>query len=261
MYNIRSVCSTLCALFGVPPLTDAPAMDEVLDLLPGSRADRVFMYNPDAVAWWVWEKYRPLFDPAAETDPLVLRMGSVMPSVTPVCFASMYSGLMPAEHGIRSYTKPVLTVDTIFDALIAKGLKPAICSTGTDSISLIFKNREMDYFIFDTPDEVNAKAAELIRADRHDLIVAYNGNYDTVMHGHGPQAEESLAALSHNAASFLSLCRTAGEAWADKRWAAAFATDHGCHTLPDGRGTHGSDLEEDMNVVHLWTTGERVRGI
>ena len=119
----------------------------------------------------------------------------------------------------------------------------------------------MDYFIFDTHDEVNAKAAELIRADRHDLIVAYNGNFDTVMHGHGPESEESLAALSHNTASFLSLCRTAKEAWAGKSWAAAFATDHGCHTLPDGRGTHGSDLAKDMNVVHLWTSAERTRGL
>ena len=258
MYNIRSVCSTLCAMFGVPALTDAPAMEEALDLLPGRRADRVLMYNPDAVAWWIFEKYRPLFDPAFETDPLVLRMESVMPSVTPVCFATMYSGLMPAEHGIRSYTKPVLTVDTVFDALIEGGLKPAICSTGTDSISLIFKNREMDYFIFDTPDEVNDKAEELIRADRHDLIVAYNGNYDGTMHEHGPEDAQSLAALSHNTAAFRRLTGAAGEAWKDRSWAAAFATDHGCHTLPDGRGTHGSDLEEDMNVVLLWTGGTRM---
>ena len=256
MYNIRSVCSTLCALFGVPPLTDAPAMDEVLDLLPGSRADRVFMYNPDAVAWWVYEKYRPLFAPALETGPVTLRMESVMPTVTPVCFASMYSGLMPAEHGIRSYTKPVLTVDTIFDALIAKGLKPAICSTGTDSISLIFKNREMDYFIFDTHDQVNEKVEELIREDRHDLIVAYNGNYDSSMHGHGPEGAESLNALAHNIESYRRLTEAAAAGWKGKKWATAFAPDHGCHEIDGGFGSHGLDMDEDMFVVHFWKSGK-----
>ena len=133
MFNIRSVCPTLAAMFGITPFTDAPVMEEVLSLLKNRRADRVLMYNPDAVAWWIFEKYRDLLTPALEMDPLVLRMGSVMPSVTPVCFASMYSGLMPQDHGILSYTKPVLTVTTLFDAMIEKGLKPAVCSTGTSS--------------------------------------------------------------------------------------------------------------------------------
>ena len=256
MYNIRSVCSTLASLFGIPPLTEAPVMGEVSGLLPEGRADRVLMYNPDAVAWWIFEKYPPLFDDAFAPDPIVLRMESVMPSVTPVCFASMYSGLMPADHGIQSYVKPTLAARTIFDALIDAGKRPAICSTGTDSISLIFRGREMDYFIFDTPQEVNDKAEELIRAGEHDLIVAYNGNYDGSMHRCGPEGEESLAALKHNTAAYRRLCEAAADAWAGKRWAAAFAPDHGCHELPDGRGSHGEDRPEDMNVVHLWTAAK-----
>ncbi len=262
MYNIRSVCPTVAAMFGIAPFTDAPVMEEVLSMLPeqpaeNRRTDRVLMYNPDAVAWWIFEKYRELLTPALEMDPLVLRMGSVMPSVTPVCFASMYSGLMPQNHGILSYTKPVLTVTTLFDAMIGRGLKPAICSTGTDSISMIFRNRDMDYFIFDTPDEVNDKVEELIRADRHDLIVAYNGNYDSTMHRCGPEGAESLEALASNAASWRRLCGAAEEAWRGKNWASAFATDHGCHRLPDGRGSHGEDIPEDMNVVHMWRCGRR----
>lgn len=255
MYNIRSVCPTAAVLLGIAPFTDAPAMEEVLDLVPGRRAERILLYNPDAVAWWIFEKYRDLLAPALGMDPLVLRMESVMPSVTPVCFASMYSGLMPKDHGIRSYTKPVLTVKTLFDAMIGKGLKPAICSTGTDSVSMIFKNRDMDYFIFDTPEEVNDKAEELIRTDRHDLIAVYNGNYDGTMHRCGPEGEESLAALAMNAASWKLLCSAAAEAWAGRSWVSAFATDHGCHALPDGRGSHGEDRAEDMNVVHMWRAG------
>ena len=259
MYNIRSVCSTAAVLLGLEPFTDAPVMDEVVSLLPENganpRAERILMYNPDAVAWWIFEKYRDLLAPALSMDPLVLTMESVMPSVTPVCFASMYSGLMPADHGIRRYTTPVLTVKTLFDAMIEAGLKPAVCSTGTDSISMIFRNRDMDYFIFDTPEEVNDKAEELIRADRHHLIVAYNGNYDGSMHRVGPEGGDALAALSANAAAWKRLCGAAEEAWAERRWVSAFATDHGCHPLPDGRGSHGEDRPEDMNVVHMWRSG------
>lgn len=259
MYCIRNVAPTLAALFGLAPFTDAQPMEEVRSLVKNGRAERVLMYNPDAVAWWIYEKYAPRFAPAMETNPLVLNMRSVMPSVTPVCFASMYTGLMPEDHGIQSYTKPVLRVKTIFDALLGAGLKPAICSTGTDSVSVIFQEREMDYFLFDTPEEVNAKAEELIRADRHDLVVAYNGNYDGTMHRWGPEAEESLAALSMNAESYRRLCGAAKEAWAGKSWAAAFATDHGCHEIDGGCGSHGLDMPEDMQVVHLWTSGERMR--
>ena len=182
-----------------------------------------------------------------------------MPSVTPVCFGTMYTGATPDVHGIRSYTKPTLTVKTLFDAMIEAGLKPAICSTGTDSISLIFKNRDMDYFIFDTPEEVNDKAEALIRENRHHLIVAYNGNYDSTMHRCGPENEESLRALAENAAAWRRLCLAASEGWGGLNWVSAFATDHGCHTLPDGRGSHGEDREEDMNVVHLWTCSESVK--
>ena len=252
MYNIRSVCPTVAAMFGIAPFTDAPAMDEVRGLVPGGRSDRVLLYNPDAVAWWLFEKYRGLFAPSLEPDPLILRMESVMPSVTPVCFASMYTGLMPAEHGIRAYVKPVLTVKTLFDSMIGAGLRPAICSTAGDSISKIFLEREMDYFIFDTPEEVNDKAEELIRADRHDLITVYNGDYDTTMHGHGPEAAESLEALSRNAAVYRRLTDAAGEAWSGKKWISAFAPDHGCHEIDGGFGSHGLDMEEDMFVVHLW---------
>ena len=254
MYNIRTIAPTIASLLNIPRFTDAGPIPEVIGKTGGS-ADRVLMYNPDAVAWWIFEKYRDLFTPVLE-DSLVLQMESVMPSVTPVCFASIYSGLMPENHGIRSYTKPVLTCETIFDALIKAGKKPVICSTGTDSISMIFRERDMEYYIFNTHDEVNAKAEELIRLNRHDLIVVYNGNYDGTMHRYGPEADESLDALRHNVAAYRHLSSIAEEAWggAGLKYASAFVTDHGCHEIDGQCGSHGLDMPEDMNVVHLWKT-------
>lgn len=257
MNRITKVAPTIAALLGVPKFTEESAMDEVSALADGGRVDRVLMYNPDAVAWWIFEKYNELFAEDLELDPLVLKMESVMPSVTPVCFASIYSGLMPDDHGIRSYTKPVLTCETVFDALIKAGLKPAICSTGTDSISMIFKERAMDYYIVDTPDQANEKAIELMRENRHDLIVVYNGNYDGEMHGCGPEGEPAIEALKHNTASYRRLYETAKAEWGGRglKFAAAFATDHGCHEIDGKRGSHGLDMIEDMHVVHMWKIG------
>ena len=55
---------------------------------------------------------------------LTLPLQTVMPSVTPVCFATMYTGAQPEVHGIQSYTKPVVKTDSVFDVLIRNGKKP-----------------------------------------------------------------------------------------------------------------------------------------
>ena len=220
--------------------------------LGGKPVDRVVLYNPDAVALWVYQKYTSMFTDAALCSDVALPMLSVMPSVTPVCFASMYSGVMPDVHGIKKYEKPVLTVNTIFDSFIKAGKKAAIVSTDRDSISMIFLNRDMEYFIYDTPEEVNEKALSLIEEDRFDLIVIYNGNYDGTMHKHGPEAPESLAALEMNVAFYSELIEKINREWKNHSVFYGFCPDHGCHEIDGGCGSHGLDMEEDMNVIHFY---------
>ena len=148
-FCITQVASTVDALLEVPchggmapPLV--PVLQEAAHSFSGP-CDRVFLYNPDAIAQWIYAGHRPLFAPLEVRADLGLGMLSVYPPVTPACFASMYSGLQPAVHGIQSYVKPVLTVDTIFDDLPQAGRQAAIVSTEGDSISLIFG------VIFETP--------------------------------------------------------------------------------------------------------------
>lgn len=220
--------------------------------LGGRTVERALLYNPDAIAMWLYQKYTPLFQEVIQNSCVTLPVYSVMPSVTPVCFASMYSGLQPADHGIQAYVKPVLQVKTLFDMAIASGHKPVIISTEGDSISKIFLDRDMDYIICKTPDECNAHALEVIARDEHDIIVVYNGNFDAQMHRSGPEAEESLAQLRHNAVSFETLSQAARNAWAGKAAMAAFLPDHGCHEIDGQLGSHGLDMVEDMNIVHFY---------
>lgn len=250
--ELTGVAAALTNALGVPaPQSAEPALNALTALCEGG-VDRILMYNPDAVALWLFEKYTDLFLPVQKHTRLTLPLRTVMPSVTPVCFGTMYTGAQPSVHGIQSYTKPVIRTDTVFDALIRAGKKPCIVSTGSDSMSRIFLEREMDYCIVGTPDEANEKAAELIAQDRYDLIAVYNGNYDSTMHKFGPESVEALDALRHNVRAFDALAQEVRTHWAAHRTLIAFAPDHGCHEIDGACGSHGLDMPEDMNIIHFY---------
>ncbi len=254
---ISTVRATALTLMGLPVPADAAAPNRaVLDMaqkkLGGKPVDRVVLYNPDAVALWMYQKYTDMFRNAAEHSDLGLPMYSVMPSVTPVCFASMYSGVMPAVHGIQKYEKPVLSVATLFDDMVAAGKKAAIVSTEGDSISKIFLNRSIDYFIYPTVGAVNRKAKSLLKKDEYDLIVIYNGNYDSNMHKVGPEGKKAMKALEQNMIVYGELVDMIKEYMPGHNVFYGFCPDHGCHLIDGDCGSHGLDMPEDMNVIHFY---------
>jgi len=266
LYNsipVTACCRTICDIMGVDcGEKPAPANEAVKALcekvFQGRKADRALLYNPDAIALWLYQNYTALFTGAMVHSQMAIPMLAVMPSVTPVCFSSMYTGLTPDEHGIKKYVKPVLKVDTIFDHFIRAGKKCAIISTTGDSMSLVFLEREMDYFIYDTVEEINLKALELIEQDRYDLIVVYNTNYDATMHKHGTEAPESMEALKDNIWTYGRLVEAVEQHWKDHDVLYGFMPDHGCHDIDGGCGSHGLDMEEDMNIIHFYGAKPRV---
>ena len=259
--SLDTLCAALCYAMGIEPPQFAAAPNGELctyidRTLGGKKADRIFMYNPDAIAQWIYEKYPHMFNEAKRVTEVEAPFCTVMPSVTPVCFGTMYTGTQPELHGIQAYVKPVIQIDTIFDALIRSGKKPAIVSTANDSMSKIFLEREMDYFIYDTVEKVNAKAAELILTDKYDFIAVYNGNYDTVMHKFGPESIEALGELRANVRTFGIFGQMIAEHWTGHNTLLGFAMDHGCHEIDGGCGSHGLAMDEDLNIVHLYKAFE-----
>ncbi len=252
---LTTVKDTVAEIMGIEngENTNPVLLSLAKEKLAGRKVDRAVLYNPDAVALWLYQKYTHLFTDAVISSDIALPVLSVMPSVTPVCFASMYTGVMPEIHGIQKYEKPVLTVNTIFDTFIKAGKKCAIVSTARDSISCIFLEREMDYFIYESVEEVNKKALELIDEDIYDLIVIYNGNYDGAMHKFGPEAEESINALRHNIAFYKELVDKIKSEWKNHDVLYGFLPDHGCHEIDGDCGSHGLDMEEDMNIIHFYS--------
>ena len=256
--SLTGVTPSLAKAIGIEPPLQAEASIEALDRLvaktaKGGKVDRIFMYNPDAVAMWLYQKYTEYYVPLQDQIKLTLPLRSVMPSVTPVCFGTMYTGAMPAVHGIQAYEKPVIKIDTLFDALIRAGKKPAIVSTEGDSLSKIFLERPMDYFIYPTVDECTEKALQLIKEDNYDFILLYNADYDSTMHRNAPEAEISLEVLRKNIGVFDRIAEAIKNHWADHQTLLGFAPDHGCHEIDGGLGSHGLDMPEDLNILHFYT--------
>ena len=255
--SMDTICGSLAYAMGIEPPAHAaapaqPLVNYIDETLNGGKVDRILMYNPDAIGQWITEKYPYFVQEAVANTELELPLRTVMPSVTPVCFGTMYTGAQPQVHGIQGYVKPVIRIDTIFDALIRNGKKAAIVSTTGDSMSKIFLEREMDYYIYDTVEQVNAKACELILKDQYDFIAVYNGNYDAYMHKFGPESNEALGELRSNIRAFGLFWELIADHWKAHDTLIGFAMDHGCHEIDGKLGSHGLDMPEDMNIIHFY---------
>lgn len=254
---LERVRPTVQALLGIsadPALPEPiyPVL-EAAETALGGPAERIFLYNPDAIGSWICRKYSRWFAPLLERTQFIQPLLSPVPPVTPVCFASMYAGCPPKIHGIHAYIKPVLTVDTLFDALPKAGKRVAIVCTLGDSIAEIFKGRQVDYYFYKTVVECNQKAMELLEEDQHHCIVLYNGNYDHWMHRTGPQGFLARHALKDNIRTFCALHDKIQECWKGKRSALVFAPDHGCHNSLFPPGNHGVDAPYDRNIQHYYS--------
>ena len=257
--SLDTLCSALAYAMGIEPPAlaaekNADLVDYIDTVFSGEKADRVVMYNPDAIAQWIYQKYPDYLAKVKQNTEKEVNFATVMPSVTPVCFGTMYTGAQPSVHGIQKYEKPVITIDTLFDALLRAGKKVALITYGKCSLSKIFLERDLDYYHFDEGgiEAVNAKAMEVILRDEHDFIVIYNGNYDSTMHKNGPESAKSLAELRVNDHIFAVIANLIKTHWKQHHTLLGFAMDHGCHEIDGSCGSHGLDMVEDLNIVHFY---------
>lgn len=255
--SLTSLCSTICDFAGVQaPKFAAPACDELKNAIVAKygkdKADRILIYNPDAIGDYIYDKYADKFVKCEQYAPVRQRFCTVYPPKTPVCFASMYTGAEPDKHGITKYEKPVVKIDTIFDAFIRAGKKPCIVSVKNQSMDRIFAGRDMAYFSEKYDDEVVEKALELIEKDEYDLICVYNQRYDDAIHRSWPTSPLAKHALDCYAKNFERLCEKVNTCWQNHDTLIGFATDHGTHRMLIGLGNHGKNIPKDMNISHLY---------
>ena len=141
------------------------------------------------------------------------------------------------EQYLNNLDKDLTTVDTVIKT--GNVMVDAILNS---KISLA-KSKDIN---------VNAKAMEVILRDEHDFVVIYNGNYDSVMHKYGPESTEALAELRTNCHIFSCIAELVKNNWKHHNTLLGFAMDHGCHEIDGNCGSHGLDMLEDINIVHLY---------
>lgn len=254
--SMTQFAATLAGCLDVPaPAAAAPAHPLLANLLAArglTKVERALVYNPDATGMWLYHRRPEMFLPVLAHTQLAVPTRTVLPSVTPVCFGTMYTGVEPAVHGIQRYEKHALAQESLFECLVAAGKRCCVVAVKDSSMDILYAEKPVDHFVEPYDAEATARACELLRADAYDVVVVYNQEYDDVMHRTYPESEVSLAALRHHVAAFDELCQAALEGWAGKDALVCWATDHGTHIGDMGCGCHGSDRDEDVNVLHFF---------
>ena len=99
LYNslpITGVAKTITDIVGISAPKEAAASIDIVRnstkmFFKDEKIDRVFIYNPDAVALWLFQKYTALFEKAILQSNIQLPMLSVMPSVLSLARACRHS--------------------------------------------------------------------------------------------------------------------------------------------------------------------------
>ncbi len=255
--GITTIAPTICELMGVSSsdchgAAPLPAIVAAARSL-GGPVERCLIVAGDAIGVEQLTRYPDVAESLSREAPEAVTLRAMSPSVTPVCYGSMFSGATPDTHGIKAYAKPVLTVGTLFDVLPAAGKRVAIVAVPGCSMDKIFRERPIDYFI--EPDDAGVldRALRLIAGDAYDCLFAYLPAYDSELHRSTPWSDEAIAAMRQVASHFGQLSAAIDEPpWRGFNRAIHFAPDHGAHTGDNGKGTHGSDLPDDMIVRHYF---------
>ena len=254
--SMTKVAATVAAAMGIEaPLRAEAKIDWLSELLINKArgtAGRAVVYNPDAIAMWLVQNYTADFAPVFRHTQVGVPLRTVMPAVTPVCFASMYTGTQPAIHGVQKGEKPVVATDSLFDALIRAGKRVAIVAVQGSSMSKLFNEKALDYFYMPYDEEVAQKAVELIEKDEYDFISVYTQAYDDAMHLTGTQSEVALEAMRSQITIFEEIALAVEKNYRAYNTLLCFCTDHGVHTKETGGGTHGEEIPEDLNIMHFF---------
>ncbi len=258
-YSIADLTATVCELCGVkaPEQCGGTPIAAVVDqgdkLMNGiGKTEKVLLFCADAMGEHQRKNFPGIFERIEKVSSFRFLSTSVMPSVTPVCYGTIFSGAAPCVHGIEKYEKVVLKVDTLFDAFARAGKNVAICAYNNCSIDVIFRQRNVDYYSFRTDEGSFRCAMDLMERSDYDLIVCYMNDYDHTMHATGPFSKEAEEEANKAADRYTAFTQQADKCWEKYNRAVVFVPDHGGHLVNESNGAHGTDTPEDMLVNHFY---------
>ena len=265
--DLTQFAPTLLKAMGIAPLPHmSPAcgpLEALLRAPAGGNVTRAAIFHADAVPAYVIRRHPALFAPVRRMSRLEVPFRAVMPSITPVCFAAMYSGAYPDRNGVPRYLPPVLTseciqprirCETVIEALVRAGRRVAVitCSNGCIASMLYGRGAEMRIIDGDDDAAMFESAMDALRADTFDVVFLYQLSYDYTMHRYGPESPEALDVLRTLGERYERFAGAAVGAWRGERVLTVFNADHGAHrveNVPDHKGAHGEDIPEDMEMT------------
>lgn len=258
VYSIGDLTPTVCEVFNVrePDVCGAaaiaPIVDQVVRAMGEGAVERAVLFCCDAMGEHQREHFPEVFERIEKVAPFRIPSVAVMPSVTPVCYGTIFTGCAPCVHGIQKYEKPVLEVETLFDVMPEAGKNVAVVSSNCCSIDMIFRKRNVDYYSFRTDQQSMDCALKLIAENSYDLIVVYMGDYDTCQHKYGCFSEECTKQAYLAADRFEELSAAMDQHYSEQNRMLVFVPDHGGHLIEENTGVHGFDVPEDMLVSHYY---------
>ena len=259
-YDMRSVAPTVCKVLGIRPPASAEveAMEEVVETM--GAVERLAVVVIDAFGASTWAATRmevPTFNALANRHLLHIR--SLMPTITPVNFATMLTGAHPDNHMIRDRTE-MLMLETVFDVLRENGRVSATAARAVSSLGILispFADRP-GLAESNSDGEVCVLAVKAMEK-RADLLWVQLLDVDDDGHLHGPLSSESVSAIHRDDAYLREIAETASRGG----YGLMVLADHGQHTVlkSDGSvgGTHGTDSDDDVYVPFVWCTNRELR--
>lgn len=191
--------------------------------------------------------------------PIGEKVETYMPSISPVGLANMITGVSPKEHGITERGKMDVQVVDLFEKAKDMG-KSAVYLEGDMSLiatslkPVLHVDKNQDGY---TDDEVYDRAilevgnlrkeeADLKenQEDFTDLLFVHFHGIDDVSHTYGPTSEEA----KNRTKMIDGYLKELTQGFTGRL---IISADHGQHTGVDGKGEHGTDCAEDLQVPYI----------
>ena len=180
-----------------------------------------------------------------------------MKTITPVNFATMLTGASPEAHGITNREMP-LGHETVFHVMRAAGMRSATAARAMSSLGILISPHSDNPGLAGSNLDIDVTDLAVSRLlEGYNLVWAHLLDVDDAGHMHGPLSDESIDAVSGADRNL----RVILEAARDNGYSAIVLADHGQHDSGDEshKGTHGSDMPEDVEVPFLWANNSELK--
>lgn len=257
-YSMVSIAPTVSRLLNIrPPAQSADTVvDEIINDMGHHDKLAVVVLDAFGVATWKrFEELTPNFNLIASQHLLHIR--SVLPSKTPVNFATMATGAPSDVHNIRDRAEP-LTVETLFHVLSEASMKSAAAGRASSTVGILLSTfaDHKGIAASNLDEEVLQLAVEIIEEKSPEFILMQFLDIDDTGHKFGLAGDEIRTAASD-------IDRHLGELLpylAEGGYGLMVLADHGAHQKA-GKATHDGSLEDDLVVPLTWRSNEYLREI